>query len=145
MNGNKSAGKQIVLGCVLGLIAIVGWLVVCFLLYHYSMMNLDLAADDVAKALEVPKEELVYVGGGRNYCKVVAFEYIGDKTRLMKNVSDYTWGLDQEYLTRQLRGLQRYYKVLQDFDSESPDMHVYQKNCVRIYVFHDRIVAIAAY
>jgi len=141
MKSVKIAG----IGCVVGLI----WFVVCvigsFLLYNYSMMNLDLAADDVAKALEVPRDELVYVGGGRNSCKVVAFEYVGDKTRLMNKASDYRWGLDQEYLTRRLRQLQGYYKVLEDFDSESPDMHIYHKNCVRIYVFHDRIVAIASY
>lgn len=135
-------------GCLLGVIAVAVYLIGSFLLYQYSMMNLDTVADDVAKALDVSRDDLVYVGGGRNSCKVVAFEYVGDKTRLVEKVKydlSELYRLDQEYLTIRLRLVQRYYKVLEDFDSESPDMHIYELNGMRYYVLHDRVIVVAVY
>ena len=133
---------------MVGLIAVAVLLIGSFLLYLYSMMNLDLVVDDVAKALEVSRSELVYVGGGRNSCKVVAYEYTGDKARLIEKAKHDLLERDrsdQEYLTIRLRLVQRYYKVLEDFDSESPDMHIYQLNGMRYYVLHDRVIVVAAY
>ena len=126
-------------GCVL-----LGAIVIFSVLYYiwmYSRMDIDIVTKEVVDALELPVDKIRYIGGGRQYCKHVAFNCLGEITN-KKNVSVPMFR--SQYIAR-AKCMQREYGILNEFDFESSGLEIYEKNGVVIYKHGNTMFAIISY
>ena len=107
----------------------------------WSMMDIDIVARKVADALELPLDKIRYVGGGRHYCKKVAFKCLEE----VKNKGYVSDPIIRSNYIKRVKSLQREYHILNEFNCESSELEIYEKNGVVICKQGDETVVIVAY
>jgi hypothetical protein len=105
------------------------------------MMDIDIVTREVSDALELPLDKICYIGGGRQYCKKVAFNCLGEVMH-KECVSD---PVIRSFYIKRVKSLQREYRILKEFNCESPELEIYEKNGVIICKQGSETVAIISY
>lgn len=132
--------------CLLAFLVLSG---VAWWIFAFSPMNIDAVKEEVATTLRLDDKEIQYVCGGRNGCKTIAFEYIGNGERFVRELDTigmvvFTSKTDKDYYARRLMLLEGQSEVIKSIDRGSPDLHIYDIKGLRIYEFRGRYIIVVS-